>query len=298
NRRGSGRREPQACRSGCASGAGENSEAAIAFADPRESQGELERQPGRIAPARIRGATVTGIERVEVETAYVLQARPWRETSQLLEVMTRLHGRIGLVARGARGRRSRWSGVLEPFQPLRLSWSGRGTLYTLRAAEPARPPELLQGDALLSAFYMNELLLRFLTRRDPHPDLFVHYSAALAGLAAGQASEPVLRRFELALLAEVGYGLSVAHEAETGKPLDPDGLYGYVPDAGPVPVQAGEALVLTGSQLRAIAAGEFPDASTLQLAKRLLRQLLEQHLGDRPLRTRQVLTAMRRSAKG
>ncbi len=239
---------------------------------------------------------MTGIERVELETAYVLQAKPYRETSQLLEVMTRSYGRIGLVARGVRGRRSRWGGVLEPFQPLRLSWSGRGTLYTLRTAEPAQPPELLQGEALLSAFYMNELLLRFLTRRDPHPDLFVHYSAALAGLAVGQPSEPVLRRFELALLAEVGYGLSVAREAETGRPLDPDGLYGYVPDAGPVRVQAGGTLVFTGSQLLAIAAGEFPDAGTLRLAKCLLRQLLEQHLGDQPLRTRQVLTAMRRSA--
>ena len=240
---------------------------------------------------------MSGIERVELETAYILQARPWRETSQLLEVMTRWHGRIGLVARGVRGRRNRWGGVLEPFQPLRLSWSGRGTLCTLRSAEPASPPGMLCGEALLSAFYMNELLLRFLTRRDPHPDLFVHYSAALGSLATGDSPEPVLRRFELALLAETGYGLTVAQEAGSGRPLDPEAMYAYVPDAGPVRMNsAGNALVLTGAQLLAIAAGEFSDAGTLQLAKRLLRQLLEPHLGDRPLHTREVLTSMRRSA--
>ena len=234
-------------------------------------------------------------ERVDLQAAYILHGRPYRETSQLLEVLTRSHGRIGLVARGARGPKGRWRALLQPFQPLHLSWSGRGLLFTLRNAEPAAPPPPLSGQRLLSAYYLNELLLGFTTRGDPHPELFAHYAAALTGLVAEESAEVPLRRFELALLNEAGYGLDAARDAQNGAPIDPDQRYIYQPERGAVPVTGDrdQQLVLTGASLKAIAAGEFGAAGDLHRAKRLLRVLLDHHLDHKPLQTRRVFAEMR-----
>jgi DNA repair protein RecO (recombination protein O) len=154
---------------------------------------------------------------------------------------------------------------------------------------------LLDGRRLLSAYYLNELLLGFTTRGDPHPELFAHYAAALAGLAENGAAEVPLRRFELALLAESGYGLDAERDAVHGAPLDPSRCYTYQPERGPVPVDEDAAgIVLTGACLQSIAAGEFRSSEDLRLAKTLLRQLVDHHLGYRALQTRKVYADMRR----
>lgn len=233
-------------------------------------------------------------ERVDIEASFLIHARPYRETSQILEVLTQQHGRIGLVARGSRRPKSRLRSVLQPFQPLRVSWSGRGSLYTLRSAEPAAPIARLHGTPLMAGFYLNELILVFTRRGDPHPELFAHYTAALADLGHGKPSEPVLRRFELALLAEVGYGLSVDQDVANGTPLRANCRYEYVVDRGPVQVAddyAG-ALVFDGAQLLAIGNGEFDTSEQIRCAKRLLRAVLDHHLDGRPLKTRRVFSAM------
>ncbi|MGI9331232.1 MAG: DNA repair protein RecO [Gammaproteobacteria bacterium] len=234
-------------------------------------------------------------DRVNLEAAYVLHVRPYRETSQLLEVLTRHEGRLGLVARGARGPKARWRAVLEPFRPLYLSWSGRGTLCTLRSAEPAAAPASFTGTRLMSGYYLNELLLAFTTRGDPHPDLFAHYTAALTGLIEAENAEVPLRRFEVALLAEAGYGLDTQRDAVHGAPLDAAQLYSYQPERGAVAVTGDHrGFALSGASLQAIAAGDFRDPEDLRAAKRVLRQLVDHHLGDRQLQTRRVLAQMRR----
>lgn len=236
----------------------------------------------------------SAVERVDMEAAFLLHSRPYRETSRILEVFTQQHGRTGLVANGARRPKSRWRSVLRPFQPLRLSWSGRGTLCTLGAAEPSSPPFDIGGVALLSGYYLNELLIALMQRRDAHPELFAHYAAALGALADGDDPEMVLRRFEVSLLAEIGYALTVNQDVVDGKPLRADGRYEYVVDRGPVPVgddQVGE-LVFRGADLLAISRGEFADRRQLRDAKRLLRALINWALGGRALRTREVLAAM------
>ncbi len=238
---------------------------------------------------------MSAVERVDMEQAYVLHHRPYRESSQLLEVIGRAHGRVGMVARGARGPRARWRSCLQPFQPLHLSWTGRGGLSTLTNAEPAAPPFRLVGDRLLSAYYLNELLLALTTRGDPHPDLFVHYSAGLAGLAESDDAEVSLRRFELALLGEVGYGIDVVSDADSGDPLRAESHYDYVVDRGAVALQLdSHDRGYSGAQLQRIAAGNFADSDDLAAAKRLLRGVLAHHLGDRGLKTRKVLSAMHR----
>lgn len=237
---------------------------------------------------------MSGIERIEFEAAYLLHSRPYRESSQIVEIFGQDHGRIGLVARGSRRPKSRWKSILQPFQPMRMSWSGRGSLQTLRAAEPTSLPLQFTGLRLMGGYYMNELLISLLHRSDPYPNLFAHYGAALAKLAAGEALELTLRRFELTLLAEIGYGLVTDRDAADGQPLRAECWYEYLVDQGPVPVADGTvgALVVCGADLTAIGEGVLDRPERLQIAKRLLREKLNWCMGGRALKTRQVIAAM------
>ncbi|MEO8443403.1 MAG: DNA repair protein RecO [Gammaproteobacteria bacterium] len=236
-----------------------------------------------------------GTVAADFEDAYVLHSRPYQETSQILEVLGAQHGRLGLVARGARRPTSRWRSILQPFLPLRLSWVGRGSLLTLRGAEAASFSPPLDGLAVMGAFYLNELILNFVRRGDPHPGLFIAYSHALAELRAGGDSEPALRRFELQLLAEAGYGLNLDHDVLNDRPLDPAAVYEYRLEQGPMPAAiGGAALTFSGAELLAIGRGDFTVPACLPAAKRLLRSVLAHYLDGRALKTRAVLASMRR----
>src|SRR5882762_4720668 len=177
-------------------------------------------------------------KRADHEPGYVLHTYPYKETSLIVEAFTRRHGRVALLARGARRPRSAMRGVLLAFQPLRLGWSGSAELATLITAEwggglqPAFRP--LAGRALMCGFYLNELILRLLPREDPHEALFDAYGDALARLSAGDAFPAVLRSFEKRLLAELGYAPVFDRDASTGGPIEAAGSYVYEPDRGPV----------------------------------------------------------------
>src|SRR2546423_4783296 len=148
-----------------------------------------------------------------MDNGYVLHSYPYRETSLILQVWTQRHGRIGIVAKGARRPRSASRSVLVPFQPLALSWFGRGELKTLKSAEPAAAVLPLAGAALFCAFYLNELLLKLTHREDPHEGLFAAYDEAIAALRTRPRDvEPILRLFELKLLREVGYAVELARD--------------------------------------------------------------------------------------
>lgn len=231
--------------------------------------------------------------RVTAQPAYILHARPWRETSLLLEAFTRDAGRVGLVARGVRGARARLSrSLLEPLQALRLDWGGRGELATLAAAEPAGPARSLRGEALLSALYVNELLVRLTARNDPHPQLFDAYAVLLADLMEAPSLGWRLRRFERDLLAAIGYALLLDAEADDGAPLEPAREYDYLPEHGPL-AAAGAlpsgAVRLRGSALLALADDVQPDAADLAALRRLMRTLIGVHVGERGLQSWRVL---------
>ena len=155
------------------------------------------------------------LERIDLEPALVLHARPWRESSLLVEAFSRGHGRLGLVARGARRPKSRMRGLLQPFIPLLLSWRGRGELATLTGADTEGSFSPLAGSAAIIGLYINELLLRFLHRHDPEPMLFDHYLVALDGIARGNDPEPILRIFEKRLLEAAGYALELKREGRS-----------------------------------------------------------------------------------
>lgn len=234
--------------------------------------------------------------RVELQPAYILHHRPFRDTSVLLEVFSRDHGRVGLVARGARGPRSRLKAILQPFRPLLLSWQLRGELGTLTGAEIAAPVAAppTGGDALLGLYYLNELLLRLTARLDPHRELFGVYSAGVESLVAGLPAAPALRRFEKRLLDTLGYGPNLEHDA-SGQAIDAASSYRYDPATGLAPCRPDAAGALRGASLLALADDSLADARALTDARRLLRIALEVHLDGRPLKTRELLGRLRRS---
>ena len=226
--------------------------------------------------------------RVSQEPAYVLHHHDYTETSLLLELFTRRHGRLGVIAKGARRARSPLHTTLIPFQPLVLGFSGRGELPTLTSAEPAGAAPTIVGEALFCGLYLNELLLRLLHRHDPHERLFERYSEALGRLGEGRDTEAVLRVFEKRLLEDIGFGLVLDHDVQDGAPLQPDHLYRYVPERGPVPalVAEGEGIPVQGASLLALACEHLVDETALREAKQLMRALLARHLGERPLISR------------
>ena len=225
------------------------------------------------------------MKRVQLEPAHLLSVRPYRETSALLEVLTASHGRVGLVARGARAAKSKLRGLLQPFQPLLLSWSDGGELGTLAGAEPAGPPAELKGEAVFSGWYLNELVLRLLPRRDAHPALYDAYVLALGALAGPEPAR-ALRVFELHLLAGLGYAVHVPDD------VAPERYYGYDPEGGLRVAEPGPDSY-RGASLRALAAETLDTEESLRDARRLMREALRPHLGERALRTPEMLRTLR-----
>ncbi len=234
-------------------------------------------------------------KRVQQQPGFVLHRRPFRDSSQILDLLTRDHGRVTVVARGSRGSKSRLAGVLRPFLPLRVSWVARSDLGTLTGAEAAGAPADLRGDALLSAFYLNELLLHFLYRDDPQPEVHALYADTVAALVAGDEVAAALREFELEFLGLVGYAVNLDFEAGSHAELAPEQYYDYRAEQGPVPVsRSAGPLVFAGSTLTAIAARRFAEPEVLRAASRLLRAVIAHHLGGKELQSRKVLRDVHR----
>jgi DNA repair protein RecO (recombination protein O) len=234
-------------------------------------------------------------KRVDGQAAYVLHLHPYSETSLVVDVFTREHGRVPLLARGARRPRSAMRGMLMSFQPLELGWFGGGEVKTLARAEWLGGMPLLGGRCLLLGYYLNELLLKMLPREDAHSALFDAYAAALRALAAGAADAPELRRFEKTLLKELGYGLTLDVDVESGRPVVPDRLYAFLIERGPVEwkVGAGDtapdaAPALCGKTLLDMAADDYADPRTRLESRQLMRQLIAHHMGGKPLQSRRV----------
>lgn len=231
--------------------------------------------------------------RIQDQPGFVLHARDYSETSLLLEVFSVRYGRLGLLAKGARRPSSRVRGLLKPFQPLLLSWSGRGELPVLTGAEPDGESPALSGAALYCGFYLNELLVRLLHRHDPHDALYAAYRNTLMALGAAAQSEAVLRLFEKHLLGEIGYGLVLDHDIADKTPIDAQAWYDYVPERGPVrlthpELARAQGVVVRGASLIALAQDSLIEPEALREVKRLMRAVLALYLGDKPLHSRKL----------
>lgn len=229
--------------------------------------------------------------RLENEAAFVLHSYPFRETSLLVEVFSRQHGRVPLVARGARRPKSAVRGLLMNFQPLFLSWFGKHEVRTLHSAEWQGGQPLLQGTALLCGFYLNELLLNLMVRDDPHESLFDYYQHTLQRLAHGADLASTLRCFEKHLLQELGYALLLEHEAGSGKTIEPALSYRYMVERGATRdiENNKDGLLIAGKTLQDMAADDYSDAQSARQGKQLMRMLLNHHLDGKILHTRELI---------
>lgn len=242
---------------------------------------------------------MSGKQRIDGQPAYVLHSYPYSETSLVVDVFARAYGRVPLLARGARRPRSALRGLLMAFQPLELGWFGGGEVKTLAKAEWLGGVPLLSGRCLMLGYYMNELLVKLLPREDAHGALFDAYAAALQALAGGAADAPELRRFEKTLLKELGYGLTLDRDAESGETVDAEARYAFQIERGPVrKVGAGDtastlnSATICGKSLLDMAADDYADPRTRAESKLLMRQLIAHYLAGKPLQSRRVFVEL------
>ncbi|MGR5284460.1 DNA repair protein RecO [Vibrio maritimus] len=223
-----------------------------------------------------------------LQRCFVLHRRPYSESSLILDVFSEEYGRVTLLSKGARSKRSNLKGALQPFTPLLLKWSGNGSMKTLRQAEAISLGLPLTGVNLYSAMYVNELIARVLASEIPFPELFHDYLQALTELAHNTNPEPALRRFELALLSVMGYGVDFLHCAGTGEPIDPTMTYRYREQKGFIASVRRDNLTFLGEELIAISERRFLSKTQLQAAKRFTRIALKPYLGGKPLKSREL----------
>lgn len=237
--------------------------------------------------------------RIQLQPAYVLHRQSFRNTSLLVDFLSMDHGRLRLVARGARREKYRQRPLLQLFQPLLISFAGRGEVKTLTGLESGVQAIRLRGRQLFSGLYMNELLVRLLLNHDEHRGLYQLYQDTLLALQGGGGIEPALRRFELGLLAELGYGINLGLDCTSRLPIEPAALYRFTPDVGfrrfegvaePGATQdcfRGEHL-LALRELQQGSEDDWQNCSEVcaHAAKRLLRAAISSHLGRRPLNSR------------
>ena len=230
--------------------------------------------------------------RQDNQAAYVLHTYPFKETSLVVELFAHGFGRVATTAKGARRPRSAMRGMLQSFQPLIATWSGKLELKTLHSLDWGGGLLLLKGEALMCGFYLNELLLRLLPREDPHEALFEYYSLTLKTLTTSQDLATTLRRFELKLLQELGYAIPLSMD-ESDTSINEAQIYLYEAEYGATKVDGinrnRNGVQLIGKTLIDMANDDYSNAQTQQQSKQLMRYLLTHYLGDKPLHTRQLL---------
>lgn len=234
--------------------------------------------------------------RVQSQAAFLLHARPFRETSLIIEVFTRQYGRVGLLARGVRNPKSRKRALLLPFQPLLIGWSGKGELPLLTGLDATGAARELISEQRYAAFYLNELLLKLLHRYDAHESLYDYYSEVLDELFRFIPIQSVLRRFEKKLLSLSGYGLILHHEAGSSRAIEPDRCYQYLPEQGPMAVSdrvggyssAATSLKIKGKSLLDFHHDIFDDKQSLKECRQLVHFLVEHQLSGKAMHSRRV----------
>jgi len=228
--------------------------------------------------------------RVTGQPGFVLHSYPYKETSLIIDMMTRDYGRVAVVAKGAKRPHSQLRGVLQTFQPLTVSWTGKSELRTLIDAEWVGGMLPIEKNALLCGFYVNELLVKLLARDDPHPVLFDHYVSTLNQLAHNEIAQIVLRKFERALLKETGVAADLTRDTEDRTQVVPEQEYVVDPERGARAARVSDTWPrVLGKTLLDMDREDYGDAQTQLQAKQLMRFLLAHQLNGNPLNTRQIL---------
>jgi DNA repair protein RecO (recombination protein O) len=222
------------------------------------------------------------------QQAFILHRRPYSNNSLLVECFTAGYGRFPAIARGVSSGKSRTGNLLQPFSPLVIQWRGKGEVVSLVKYDQDNKPVLLKGKSLLCGFYLNELAMRLLQRNDPHPNIFHSYAKAITDLACNNPVDPILRQFELKLLHELGYGITLDYDAETGQPVEQDKYYDFVLEQGPVRSSRKTEQTISGRTLHALSNQTAMDVEQWREARRLTRKILNFYLGNVPLKSRDL----------
>lgn len=231
--------------------------------------------------------------KVELTPCFILHSRSYLESSLILDIFSREYGRLHLVAKGAKREKSRFSGLLQPYQHLLMAWQGRRELMTLTDVETDIEAYELQDVKAIVGFYVNELLIRLLHQHESHPELFDLYDEVLLKLSGSGSVDKALRLFEKGLLQSLGYGLVLDHVIDNGQAIEVDKVYYYQLDTGPLrnmpPTK--NYVEISGKSLLAFDRGELEDKQNLDETKYLMRFILQGYLGDKPLASRALYKA-------
>lgn len=242
--------------------------------------------------------------RIELHPSYILHTRPYRDTSLLVDILTRDYGKLCLVAKGVRGAKkaaNQQRYLLQAFQPILLSWQGKSSLKTLIDIEPSQETvrHSLSGDKLYSAMYINELLAYLLPQDDPTETIYPYYQHLLSQLSHTDSSlEPCLRHFEYHLLDALGYGINFCDDADSGESVEANKTYYFVQNHGFVLASHHpdiRAVGFLGQTLLDIAASDFSKEDARQAAKHISRMALQSHLRGRELKSRELFSYKPRS---
>jgi DNA repair protein RecO (recombination protein O) len=221
------------------------------------------------------------------QPAYILRRKPYRETSAIVDVLTRDFGRFSVLAKGITKAKTQTAALLQPFIPVLLSYTGAGELKTLIAVEESTGKVAeLQGLALYCGFYTSELVYCLLQTHDPHPGVFDAYHYCLQQLAINLNVDRVLRVFEMELVEQIGYSLQLTYDYKTGLPVTMDKQYTFDIEHGPYENSQGN---LSGSTLIALQAKTLTQPQALAEAKALMRMVVDFYVQGRPLKSRQVM---------
>jgi DNA repair protein RecO (recombination protein O) len=237
------------------------------------------------------------MSRVTQEPAYLLHGRAYRETSALLEMLTRDHGRVGLIYKGAKRSQKRWA-QLQPFCGLRVSWSGRGELHTLTGMETVGMFRLETVWLKIIGLYLNELIINLVPRGSPSEELYRYYESTLAELSAGAEVESLLRWFEFHLLRLSGYGPQLDFDAANDRAIDPDAYYHYDNERGPIlspPDGVRDTPSFRGRTLLALKTAQLADTTSVRESKQLLRNIIDYQLRGKSLISREIMRYLERS---
>ena len=231
--------------------------------------------------------------RVQDQSAYILHHRAFRDTSQILDVITPDYGRLTLMSRGSRSAKSRIKSILQPFHPLVIGWAGKSDMPTLTQVEEKNTKTcLLTGKSLPSAFYVNELMMKLMHKHDVHEQVYALYASVIQLLAEQQVIEPILRFFEKKLLEELGFGLSLGIDAQTSQPICAENEYAYYLEHGPVDLTSVTdetfLLKLSGKSLLDLESNTLDNVQSLKEAKCLMRLILNYYLGGKSIKSREL----------
>lgn len=228
---------------------------------------------------------------IDLEPAFVLHVRPYRETSLLVDLFTSSLGRISAIARGAKRPKSPWSGLLQPFREVLVSAYAQSDLFTLKHVESLYLPYMSVSEKVYSALYLNELMMHLTGKSESLPDFYAVYKATIHAIVNKDSFIDDLRFFEWQLLTALGYAPDLHYEHTTNKPIREDVWYRYVHERGLECISEAQAsalncITIQGSSVFALLNHHYPDTVTQKQVKRFMQQLLKLYLGEKPLMSR------------